>query len=158
MMARPTSPHATAMPIFAAVDSRDDCLGCEVFGGVDVPSGGDVVDSSSVFGGVEEGDELSRRDVVDSRNVVGVEDGDVLPSEDVVDSGNVVGAVEYRDEIDFEELDCDDEIACPTTAAILIPLPSAQQFLFPPPQHQEPSLHSVTATFCAAALPSTPAS
>ena len=29
-MARPTSPHATAMPAFAPVDSRDDCVGCEV--------------------------------------------------------------------------------------------------------------------------------
>lgn len=85
---------------------------------------------------------------------------DVLSIGDVVDSGNVLG-VEDRDDVDdvdSKELDCEEEIACPTTAAILVPLPSLQQSLFPPPQHQEPSLHSVTATFCVAALPSTPAS
>lgn len=89
--------------------------------------------------------------------------GDVLGGVDVlfggdVDSGNVVGGVEDGGEVDSEEVDCEDEIACPTTAAILVPVPSLQQLSFPPPQHQEPSLHSVSATFCAAALPSTPAS
>lgn len=99
--------------------------------------------------------------VVVSGDVPGVVDmpsvGEALGGVDVL-FGNVVGGVEDSDEVDFEEVGCEDEIACPTTAAILIPVPSLQQLLFPPPQHQEPSLHSVTATFCAAALPSTPAS
>lgn len=110
-------------------------VGGDVLGVVDVSSVGEVLGGVDVLCGL-----------------------DVLSGGDVVDSGNVLGAVEDGDVVDSEELDCDDEIACPRTAAILVPLPSLQQLLFPPPQHQEPSLHSVTATFCVAALPSTPAS
>lgn len=115
-------------------------MGCEVLSGVDMLSDVDVLS----------GDVLSGRDVLSG--------GDVFSGGDVVDSGNVVGVVEDGGGVDSAELESDDEISCPTAAAILVPLPSLQQSLFPPPQHQEPSLHSVTATFCEAALPSTPAS
>jgi hypothetical protein len=77
------------MSAFAPVDNRDDCLGCEVLGGVDVLSGRDVVDSS-----------------------------------------NAVGAVEAGDKVDFEELDCDDEISCSTTAAIKVPFRRYSSFYF----------------------------
>lgn len=70
--------------------------------GVDVLSGGDVVDSSNAVGAIEDGD--------------------------VVDSGNVVGAVEDGDEV--EGLDCDDEISCPTTAAIIVPFRRYSSFYF----------------------------
>lgn len=54
---------------------------------------------------------------------------EVLSDTDVVDSSKVLDVEDRNnvDDVDSKELDCEEEIACPTTAAILVPVPLLQQ-------------------------------